>query len=161
MSRIDAVNARAYAHLYVCALCNTRQASRHARTACRANRATAAAVAVAAGTAVPRDFRNHTGTFPRSVYAVSWRTRFLACALRVHQERRGGKAGADASYSTTCASPRRPYDARRRPSTPVIRNSVHHETLSLLHNRTERCLARHRVLNITKGSFYDPLNISY
>lgn len=35
------------------------------------------------------------------------------------------------------------------------------QTLSLLRNRTKRCLTRRRVLNITEGSFYDPLNISY
>jgi len=60
---------------------------------------------------------------------------------RVRTKRTSRSADGMDTGSTTCAE---------TASDPEF------ETLSLLRNRTERCLGRRRALNITRGSFYDP-----
>lgn len=62
--------------------------------------------------------------------------------------------------STTCKTnppPRRKEAGRRR----WFEFGEQQDFISLARSRTKCCLARHRILNITEGSFYDPLNISY
>jgi len=78
-------------------------------------------------------------TFPSRAYIVYIRTAPGNCRWRVR----------------SCASLRDVEDGGFGDS------NLEQRTLSLLRNRTKRCLARRRVLNITEGSFYDPLNISY